>query len=95
MKTFNRSFFRASLAFDKKHPGQAYYFGHDYALLGEDEHVLEWLQKSLAAHELEILNMQNDPEFDHLRGDPRFQGIVKKVGLTTNTDATDVGRRQL
>lgn len=81
-----RAFFRAILDFDKKHPGHAYYFAHDYVLLGENDQALLWLQKALRAREPEILNLQNDPEFDRLRSDSRFQEIVKKVGLAPATD---------
>jgi hypothetical protein len=42
----------------------------------------ERLQKSLPAREPEILGVQNDPEFDSLRSDPRLQQLVQAIGLT-------------
>jgi DNA-binding winged helix-turn-helix (wHTH) protein/Flp pilus assembly protein TadD len=72
----------AIVEFEKKHPGVLYYRAWNYALLGHHEQALYWLQKSLEARELEILSLQNDPEVDSLRPDPRFQALVKKIGLT-------------
>ena len=82
-------FLRASLEFTKKHAELAYDFAYDYALLGENDQALQWLQKSLDARQSQILNLQNDPEFDHLRSDPRFQEIAKKVGLAPTTDTSE------
>jgi hypothetical protein len=55
----------------------------------EDDQALQLLQKVLEAHQPEILNLQNDPEFDHLRRDLQFQEIVKKVGLAPTTAPTE------
>lgn len=82
-----QAFLRASLEFDKKHPPRAYYFAHDYALLGENDQAVQLLRKVLEAHQAEILNLQNDPEFDHLKSDPRFQEIAMKVGLSPTTES--------
>ncbi len=76
-----QAFLRASLEFDKKHRVPNYHFAQDHALLGENDEAVKWLQKAMDAHQPEILNMQNDPEFDRLRSAPQFQEIVKKVGL--------------
>ncbi len=54
----------------------------DYALVGNNDQALQALQKSFQVRELEILGVQNDPEFDSLRSDPRFQQLVKAIGLT-------------
>jgi hypothetical protein len=69
------------IEFEKKHPGSIYYRAWNYALLGESEQALHWLQKSMVARELQILGLQNDPEVDSLRTDPRFQALVETIGL--------------
>ena len=76
-----RAFYRAELEFEAKHPGPDYDAARLYALLGERDHALHWLQQALASHRPEILNLQNDPEFDSYRADPGFQKIVEKVGF--------------
>jgi DNA-binding winged helix-turn-helix (wHTH) protein/Tfp pilus assembly protein PilF len=78
-----RAYLRAALEFNRKHPSTAYNAAFDYALLAENEKALQWLQKSLEAREPQIINLLNDPEFDHLKSNPRFQEIVKKVGLSS------------
>src|SRR5690348_17616774 len=64
-----RGFLRATLEFNSKHAVATYYRAYDYALLGEKDQALLWLQKALDTRRPEILNLQNDPEFDHLRSD--------------------------
>ncbi len=81
------AFLRARLEFNKKHPPRAYFFAYNYALLGENDQALQWLRKALDAHHHDILNLQNDPEFDHLRSDPRFMEIANKVGLPLTSAA--------
>jgi TolB-like protein len=51
-----------------------------YVEAGEDAQALEWLEKALAVRDpnLMILGM---PPFDRLRSEPRFQAIVRRVGL--------------
>ena len=76
-----QAYLRAALEFNRKHPSTAYNAAFDYVLLGEDEEALQQLKKSLETREPQIINLLNDPEFDHLRGDKRFQEIVEKIGL--------------
>jgi DNA-binding winged helix-turn-helix (wHTH) protein/Tfp pilus assembly protein PilF len=80
-KSGKRGFLIATLEFEKKHPGPTYYAAWDYAQLGDNEQALQWLQKSFQAREIDILGVRNDPEFDSLRGDPRFQKLVQAIGL--------------
>ena len=51
-----------------------------YVEAGENAQALEWLEKALAVRDpnLMILGM---PPFDRLRSEPRFQAIVRRVGL--------------
>ena len=83
------AYLRSALEFDKARRTPPYQMALDYALLRENDQAFMWLQKTLDAHHPDILNLQNDPEFDHLRIDPRFQNIAKKVGLAGDTPAAD------
>src|SRR5258708_34271354 len=76
-----QAFLRASLEFDKKQRVHNYHFAQDYALLGENDEAVKWLQKAMGAHQPAILNRQNDPEFDRMRSTPQFQENLKKLGL--------------
>jgi len=75
------AYLRAAIESSKKHPGSPYDAAFEYALLGNDEQALRLLEKSLEERLPQMINLLNDPEFDHLKANPRFQEIVKKVGL--------------
>ena len=49
--------------------------------LGDNDGALAWLDRALAerSHWLTFLNV--DPRWDLVRAEPRFQGIVRQVGL--------------
>jgi len=75
-------YYRARIEYEKKYPGHLYFRALNYALAGDKEQALHWLQKSLDAKEIQILGIRNDPGLDSLRGDPRFEAIVRSVGFT-------------
>jgi serine/threonine-protein kinase len=52
-----------------------------YLGLGEKEHVLDWLEKSYQSREDAFTGLNCDPAFDDLRSEPRFQDLVRRVGL--------------
>jgi len=85
-------YLRAALEFRKKHPGSIYDGALGYALVGDDEQALQQLQKSLEARQPQVINLLNDPEFDHLKGNPRFQEIARKAGLI-QPDQSPVGQQ--
>lgn len=58
-----------------------YAYVRDYAQNGEADNALLWLNKLLAARANEILGINVDPDFDPLRGDPRFQQLIHRIGL--------------
>ena len=47
--------------------------------LGDRDQAIEYLAKSLEEREPMTLFMKHDPEFDPLRGDPRFQKLLAKL----------------
>jgi len=52
-----------------------------YNLLGDKERTLEFLEKAFQRRENSMLTLDVDPEWDEIRTDPRFQDLVKRVGL--------------
>jgi eukaryotic-like serine/threonine-protein kinase len=52
-----------------------------YAQLGEKEKSLEWLQKAFEERPYGVMFLKIDPAFDKMRSDPRFQDLMKRVGL--------------
>jgi TolB-like protein len=49
--------------------------------LGDYKMALDWLDRSYQNHEYWLLFLNVDPESDPLRNDPRFQAIMKKIGV--------------
>ena len=52
-----------------------------YAGLGDKEQALSALERGYAAHDLQMGFIGADPHYDSLRSEPRFQELIRKVGL--------------
>jgi eukaryotic-like serine/threonine-protein kinase len=59
----------------------AYALAIIYAELNEKEQAFLWLEKSYQAHEGYVTILKIDPFLDHLRSDPRFADLMRRVGL--------------
>jgi TolB-like protein len=72
---------KLALDLDPASPGfSAYDVAHDYATLGDRDNSLLWLEKSYKERESRLMEL-NDPRFDFLRSDPRFQDLLRRIGL--------------
>jgi len=60
--------------------------GAVYAALGDNDAAIEWLDKAVNEHASALIYINIDPVYDHLRRDPRFQAIVKRVHLIPLVD---------
>ena len=49
--------------------------------IGDREQALDWLEKSYRHHDYWMLFINVDPEMDPVRSDPRFQAVVKRLGV--------------
>jgi DNA-binding winged helix-turn-helix (wHTH) protein/TolB-like protein len=52
-----------------------------YVGLGQNEQALEWLEKARTERDPFMVYIKMDPNFDTLRGDPRFADLVRRVGF--------------
>ncbi|MGI9066148.1 MAG: protein kinase domain-containing protein [Pyrinomonadaceae bacterium] len=52
-----------------------------YAGLGEDDQAFECLEKGYAWRDGMMIHLNVEPRFDSLRSDPRFQDLVRRMGL--------------
>lgn len=69
-------------AYAKKRYIPATYFGMLYAGLGDWEQALDWLEKAYEERADGLTWINVEPMFDGLRQQPRFQTLVKKMGLS-------------
>ena len=53
-----------------------------YAGLGNKKSALEWLKRASDANDVGLLYIKVDPFLDPLRGEPEFQDLVRRTGLT-------------
>jgi Flp pilus assembly protein TadD len=52
-----------------------------YSGLGDKAQTLEWLEKAYEDHSQRLLWIKVDPRLDSLRGEPRFQDLLRRMGL--------------
>jgi serine/threonine-protein kinase len=78
-------FWQALLQFEIERTPRPAEAAHDlgllYARLGDKEQALSWLERAYADRVFELLFLKVGPEWDNLRGDPRFQDLLRRIGL--------------
>lgn len=52
-----------------------------YVALGENDTAFMWLEKSYQHHEESLCSLKIDPKMSPLRIDPRFNSMLRKIGL--------------
>ncbi|HUF53058.1 MAG TPA: tetratricopeptide repeat protein [Dehalococcoidia bacterium] len=63
------------------YPRPSCYTALFHAALRDNVQALQWLNKAYDQRNECILYINVDPEWDHLRSDPRFVAILRKIGL--------------
>jgi len=76
-----RAFLRKLEERSKRGYVPAYDLAVVHLALGEKEAALQWLQRAYDEHDWALMVVAVEPRLDPLRSDPRFQGLVRKVGL--------------
>jgi len=56
-------------------------FAMIYPDLGEKEEALKWLEKCYERREHDLVFLNVWPMFDNLRTDPRYQDLMRRVGI--------------
>jgi DNA-binding winged helix-turn-helix (wHTH) protein/tetratricopeptide (TPR) repeat protein len=62
-------------------PHAFYHYAMKFALTGENERALDWLEKSTDARMFLSVFAKANPVFDNLRSEERYQNILRKMGL--------------
>ena len=65
------------------HENGKYMVASVYAWRGEPEPAFEWLERAYASREPSIAGMLDDPLLANLAPDPRWQAMLKRIGLSS------------
>jgi tetratricopeptide (TPR) repeat protein len=65
-----------------------YFFAGIHIGLGENDRAIEYLEKSYEEHSHWLIYLRIDPSMDGLRDNPRFQDLLRRVGLPELKAAT-------
>ena len=64
-----------------------HFFAGIHIGLGENDRAIEHLEKSYEEHSHWLIYLHIDPSMDDLRNHPRFQELLRRVGLPAQSDA--------
>jgi len=59
-----------------------YILAYRFSLRGDQEEALYWLEKAYDEHYPELPRINNCPDYNFIRSEPRFQALIKKMGLS-------------
>jgi len=59
----------------------SYQYGEIYAQLGEKDRAIAALERAWTIRDGGLMNIRIDPALDPLRGDPRFEAIIKRMNF--------------
>ncbi len=62
-------------------PANPYTVARTYADAGDADATFAWLEKAYAVRLPQMLHMTADPAFDSVRNDPRFQELLRRIGI--------------
>ena len=65
----------------RERPGDAGAFVHAYLGLADYDQTFSWLEQAYKDKSNIMQHLKVDPMFDPLRSDPRFQDLLRRVGL--------------
>jgi len=87
LRAFRLKYLEFNLFRSEIHP---YYAAVLYAAVGQDDQAIQWLNKAYKQRDYGIFDANVDPEWDHLRSDPRFIAVLEKVGLNRATNSVQL-----
>jgi len=76
------SFLKELDAMSKERYVSPYFSAMIYAVLGDKDQAMEWLERVYKERSYYVVWLKIDTVFDPLRDDPRFQDLLRRIGLT-------------
>jgi len=74
-----RHFFELNTAAYVQRHFLAYQIAADYALLGEKQRALDYLEQAYREHSSYMTHLKVDSYFDSVRNEPRFQQLMRQM----------------
>jgi serine/threonine-protein kinase len=78
-------------------PVPPYHYAIAHTGLGDTDRAFEWLERAFQKHAVDLFTLKVDPMLDGLRSDPRFETLLRRVGLnpsqTSSTENVTQARR--
>ncbi len=68
-------------ALARKHYFETDFIASIVAFTGDKDETMKYLEASYSTHDPDLIFIQNEPLFDFLHTDPRYQSLVKKMAL--------------
>ncbi len=65
-----------------RHPIQAGAVAWAYVGIGDKTYTLDWLDSAYVQHSNDMTTLRVNPAFDLVRGEPRYQRLLERVGLS-------------
>jgi adenylate cyclase len=69
-------------------------FAELYTAMGNKDMAMQYLEIGYHEHTAELVRLQVNPAYDDLRSDPRFQSLVRRIGLPQQTVQSHIPRSQ-
>jgi TolB-like protein/DNA-binding winged helix-turn-helix (wHTH) protein/Tfp pilus assembly protein PilF len=66
---------------NRRQPVDPALFVDAYVGIGQKDEAFVWLEKAYAQHSNALVSLKVNPMYDPLRSDPRFQDMLRRVGL--------------
>ena len=73
---------RELLDMNRRHPVDPIVLVFSYVGVGNNDQAIAWLEKAYAQRSNSLTALNVEPVYDPLRGDPRFQNLVRRVGFS-------------
>ena len=67
----------------KREPSTPFDMAEIFAQLGKNDQAFAWLEKAYEERSVMMMYLKVAPNLDPLRSDPRFAGLLRRVGLQT------------
>ena len=61
----------------------SYQIARAYAMLGDKQQTLDWLEKACDNKNFLLAFVNADPVFDNFHSDPRFRAVLQRMGLAS------------